>query len=318
MRVPLSRPAYSEEKRCFRMELRKAVALFLGEHKATTVQAYHTPLEMMRDWCGPARQLSDIKPEMLVEYFQVVVYPHGYSPATVQKHVKTIKTFWNWVVNLELVEKSPARAVKGKKLPGAVDRSKAMTDAELAAILSVLRYKPRDYALLMFLADTGCRRGGACGLRLADLDFKALEAEVTEKGDLSRKVTFGEACAEALGRWLAYRGDHHVIKGVFIFSRDGLPIQAETISIIIRRAARVAGIRVLSSHSLRHRKGHQFADARIAPSIAATALGHSDPIVTMTYYYPRDWESAKRALQELVTDPDTLLDAPPNVVKFKG
>ncbi len=300
------------------MQLQKAITLFLGEHKPTTQQAYTTPLQMMRDWIGPARELADIKPALLIEYVQVKLDQQGYSPATRQKHIKSIKTFFNRMVALEELAQSPAKAVKGKKLYGAIDRSKAMTDDELGALLNAVRYKPRDYALLMFLADTGCRRGGAAGLRQQDLDFKNLEAEVTEKGDKPRKVTFGEACADALVKWFAYRDEHYVRRGTYIFSRDGLPIQAETLSIIIRRAAQVAGVRVLSSHSLRHRKGHQFADARIAPSIAATALGHSDPIVTMTYYYPRDWESAKRALQELVTHPDTLLDLPPNVVKLRN
>lgn len=300
------------------MDLRKAIDLFLGEHKPTTQQAYRSALHQMRDWIGPTRLLSDIKPELVVEYFQVVVRKKDYAAATEQKHVKSVKTFWNWCVNLELIERSPARAVKSKKLSRRIDRAKAMTDDELRKLLDTVKFKPRDYALILFLADTGCRRGGAVGLRLQDVDWEAQVAQVTEKGEKPRPAAFGDVCARALATWLAYRGAYFTVEGVYIFSRDGLPMRAENVSLIIRRACKAAGIRTLSSHSLRHRKGHQLADARIAPSIAATALGHSDPMITLTYYYPADWESAEKALRELMTKPDEPVAPSPKVVKFTG
>lgn len=57
-------------------------------------------------------------------------------------------------------------------------------------------------------------------------------------------------------------------------------------------------IRTLSAHSFRHRKGHQFADARINPSVAATALGHESVLTTLQHYYPDDWETAAEAMEE--------------------
>jgi integrase len=83
-----------------------------------------------------------------------------------------------------------------------------------------------------------------------------------------------------------------------------------------KRAAKDAGVRVLSSHSLRHRKGHQFSDAGISVTTAATALGHSDPMITLTYYYPHDWATAKEALQNLATNTADLAAPSPKVVNF--
>jgi hypothetical protein len=50
---------------------------------------------------------------------------------------------------------------------------------------------------------------------------------------------------------------------------------------------------------LRHRKGYQFADGRIAPSVAKTALGHENVLTTLQHYYPDDWERAKTSLEQL-------------------
>ncbi len=41
---------------------------------------------------------------------------------------------------------------------------------------------PRDYALALFLADTGCRVAGVVGLKFGDLDLEHGTAEVFEKG----------------------------------------------------------------------------------------------------------------------------------------
>jgi len=63
----------------------------------------------------------------------------------------------------------------------------------------------RDRALLLFLADTGCRVGGLVGLTLADLNLGRRWAVVNEKFDKSRSVFLSEATAQALREWLDVR-----------------------------------------------------------------------------------------------------------------
>lgn len=284
------------------MQLRKAIALFLGEYKASTRKAYQGALLPMQDWIGPARELSDLKAEHVLEFFQYVIDRKGYSPATRQKHVKTVKTFFNWCVRYDFIQKSPAVAVRGRRLPRTLSRDKAMTDDELHALLEFCKYKPRNRALLLFLADTGCRRAGAAGVRINDLDFKQMRARVTEKGEHQRLVSFGEKTAEAIRHWLAVRSEKTRIKGFYVFSIDGRWMNPELVSQIIRRDCLRIGLRSLGAHSLRHRKGHQFADARIAPSLAATALGHADVTTTIANYYPGDYETAEMHLRALSED----------------
>jgi integrase len=115
-------------------------------------------------------------------------------------------------------------------------------------------------------------------------------------------VSFGENTAQALRNWLFVRPQKHRVTGVYVFSLNGEYMNPEQISQIIRRNCHRIGLRSLGAHSLRHRKGHQFADARIAPTIAAVALGHADVTTTLSHYYPDDYESADRALRELSQD----------------
>lgn len=288
------------------MKLTNAVELFLNEFRPTTKESYSHVLRDMVNYLGPARPLSSLEPHHLIEYSQEIK-SRDYTPGTVHKYVKTLRTFFNWCVKLDLIQKSPASVIKLPRLPKAIDRSKAMTDAELEKILDFVKWKPRDYAMILFLADTGCRAGGVGGLTLDRLDLDNLTAEVIEKGDKKRQVVYGQQTAQAIREWLIQRPPD---AGQYVFSRTEGPLPAHNVSRQIRVACKRVGIRTLSAHSLRHRKGHQLADAKVAPTIAATALGHSDPNITLKHYYPADWESAEKELRRLVHESDEKTTRP--------
>lgn len=291
------------------MQLINAVDLFLGDFQnPSTKKSYYYCLIPMRDYIGPTKPITVITPAHLIEYGQTL-YTKDRAPATVNKHVKAIKHFFRWCVTLELLDKSPATVMHAPRRDLQVPKSKAMTDREFSQLLDYMRWKPRDHALLLFLGDTGCRAAGAANLRIQDIDLDNHTATVTEKFDKSRPVAFGADCAIAIRAWLIKRPK---TAGDYIFSRRPTAMKPDNISLIIRRACQVVNIRSLGSHSLRHRKGHQMADAGIAASIAATALGHSDPAITLQHYYPRDWARAKEALESLAhtTKPNVIIPLP--------
>jgi integrase len=204
-----------------------------------------------------------------------------------------VKIFFNWLVKMDVIEKSPARTLKIQQTNARVEKSKAMSDEELKRVLDWVKWHPRDFALITFLADTGCRAGGAAGLRVEDIDFDNLRAIVTEKGEKTRPVSFEAVCARALRVWLDKRPAK---AGAYVFSETVRPLQAASISQIVTRACIRAGVRPLGSHSLRHRKGHQMAFGLVPPTIAAMAMGHSDPETTMKYY-PAGWAKTDEILR---------------------
>lgn len=283
------------------MELRKAVNLFQGDQTDTTRESYEYPFKYFVEYVGEKCDVRTILPEHLLEYQQKFLKKKRYAPATERKHVKTLKTFFNWLVKLGKIDKSPAAILKVKRLPLYVDRDKAITDDEYGLLLDYCRWKPRDYALLLFLADTGCRIGGAAGLKVSDLDLKNRRGKVTEKGGKTRPVRYGPLCAAAIAAWLLRRPRR---SGPYVFGRKGEYMKPDNISLMIRRACRAVGIRVLSGHAFRHRKGHKLADQKTPITLAATILGHSDPMVTAHNYYPGDWESAERESDKTMTTGD--------------
>lgn len=291
------------------MKLRDAINLFLDEQRPTTRKSYYYVMINMQEYIGPAKPIDEIKSEHLIEYAQNV-RSRDYASATIQKYIKTFKTFFNWLVKMRLLQYSPAQPIKGERLKRNIERSKAMTDEELEKILEFARWKPRDYALVLFLADTGCRASGAAGLTIDDLNLSEHRATVTEKGDKMRLVSYGDESAAAIARWLLQR---NASAGVYVFSHNGNRMISGSLSKVVRRLSIKVGIRSLGPHSMRHRKGHQLADAKVAPSVAATALGHDNPTITLEYYYPADWGRAEEELRKLV-----IKTSPAKVIHITG
>lgn len=295
------------------MNLNQAINLFLGEQIPSTRRSYFYVLAAMRDYLGPARPLDAVTSAALIEYTQSVrARPGVRSPATVNKHIKTIRTFFNWCIRVNLLQPPPPSAgLKAIRQPRAIDRDKAMPDSLYEQLLDFTKWDPRYHALVLFVADTGCRIGGAAGLRWQDVDLERSSAIVTEKGRKTRPVFFGAECAAALRRW---RQQVTFEKGDYVFQKDGARLTADSLGQLFTRICAYAGIGRWGPHSLRHRKGFQFSDARTSPAIAQMALGHEDVKTTLDYYYPHDWDRVREEMEKLA---HKSRQADPKIINFR-
>jgi integrase/recombinase XerC len=294
------------------MHLSQAIELFLGEQTASTARSYFYVLRAMQNYVGPARPLAAVDPALLLAYSQVVrERPTITSPVSINKHIKTIRTFFNWCVKTGLIDQSPAAGLRCVRQPQSVPRAKAMPDEHYRQLVDYAQRRPRYLALVLFLGDTGCRIGGAAGLRWSEINFAERRAIVTEKGGEPRPVWFGRECAYALSRW---RLEHTLRDGDYVFQRHGRRMLNDSLGQLFEKLCRRAGIGAYGPHSLRHRKGHQFADAHVAPSLAAVALGHGSPVTTLTYYYPQDWDRVRAEVEKLAYTSDPQ---PANILRFR-
>jgi len=156
------------------MKLEEALRLFVDSYaNPNTRRAYEGVLEPFVSAIGPKRDVEIITPVDIQRYIadlthRLVRYEgHSRRPAeagalsdfTIRKHIKTIKTFFNWMVRLEILMRSPVR-IQVQKVPIGVRQDRKATDEEVELILRACFGHTRNYALVLFLADTGCRAGG--------------------------------------------------------------------------------------------------------------------------------------------------------------
>lgn len=282
------------------MSLARAIKLFLGEQKLNTRRSYQYVLKYMEQYMHLTglRLLHEIQPDHLIEMIQMVVErPSVKSVKTVNKYIKTVKVFFNWCLKFGFMSPpSPAEAVKRKKEPIAVPRSKAMPNDQYALLVDSVRWQPRAYALVLFLGDSGDRISGAANLKWTDLDLTNRQATVTEKGQEPRPVFYTEDCVLALMRWKLRQAGKD---DGYVFSRDGKTITADALGQFFTRKCIKAGIGNWGPHSLRHRLGHNAYDEGIGAPVVQVMLGHRNMKTTLDSYFPRSYEDAKAAVDLL-------------------
>lgn len=287
------------------MQLSEAIELFIDrpEISAATRRTYQYDLRQMVHYVGD-KPMSEIIPADILRYGNFTNKRKGVqSSFTYNKHVKTMRTFFNWCIKAQIIERSPAAVLSRKKIDERVPKSKAMPDRKLVTLLEYVAetprgWNPREEALVRFLADTGCRISGIANLRVKDLKLDERKAVLYEKGRVeARGVRFGRECSHALSAWLLMR---EPLAGQYVFSTDGHRMTNEALGQYFRRLCQRAGIGSWGPHSLRHRFGHK-AIQKHPVSIVAKMLGDSVE-VTMKHYLPQDEEYVEKAMLEMTTD----------------
>ncbi|MCB0055044.1 MAG: tyrosine-type recombinase/integrase [Caldilinea sp.] len=213
----------------------------------------------------------------------------GLARDSVISYLRAVKRLFNWLAGEGIIGANPAH---GLKLPPAGERNPKAYDLNdfvrlLAATAGESASQRRDRALLLFLADTGCRVGGLSGLRCEDVDLAQRTARLCEKGRRRRVVPFSATTAEALQAWLKVRP---ASDEPWLFVTLGPRVRQQRLSEdavgeVLRRLKRRAGVSGrVNPHSFRHGFAREWLRARGDLATLAQMLGHADPGITLRYY----------------------------------
>ena len=318
------------------LTLQQAVDTWLSQHIASTRKSYRYDINTHVKLVGPALPLDAISPVHMATYSDVI-NQRDYTPRTIRKHVTTIKAFWNWCVRMDFIEKSPARVLRKPKIEEKISREKALPAEDIAILLDYIHRQTtttsresyavavRDYAIFLFLVETGARVGGVASLKIRDLYLDDLFAHTTEKGTKRLKKPFTKDCAAAFRTWLIVRPQTPFQNDfVFISARYNNPLSQGYISQLMRRyAARIKKdwghtLQNRNPHSLRHSLAHRMLDEKISPTHVQTTLGHERIETTLRYYAPNDWESAAEASRSLAIKPASPNRLNRGILKLSG
>ena len=211
------------------------------------------------------------------------------STASIRDHIRACKTFFKFLTAEKKIRTSPATRLEMPKEPQ--HPRVGITDLDRDKLIAAARNSgPRDLALVLFIASTLCRRGGAAGLHWADLDIPNRRALVIEKGDRGRQVYFGETTAAALTAWrTAAPADQDSVFGL-------LP---NSIYQIFRKLAKSAGITTdWNPHNWRHAGARGMIKNHANLAVVSQILGHRDVSTTVRYYGTLDGDELQNAHNE--------------------
>jgi len=210
------------------------------------------------------------------------------SPFTVASRVRSLKRLCNWAVAEGILPDNPAARIETPRPKR--QKPKGIATADLVALIETMDggsvYDLRDKALTFFLADTGARVGGVCGLRVQDIDLDAGLATVTEKRGKTRFVCFTEPTAEALRAWLRVRPTD---KGPWVFvglgaRAKGALTRSGVLQMLKRRAKRAGIEGPVNPHAFRHAFPRHFLLDGGDLGTLSELMGHEGVEITKEYY----------------------------------
>lgn len=193
-----------------------------------------------------ATALAEVTPALLRQYL-AAMRARGCRPHTVRQHYRTLKAWLRWCVREELLPYDPTRRVEPPSAPVSVRWTPSV--AELKQLAAAAKPRPRDYAMLLVLLDTGMRISECMQLTVGDAGRDRVV--VRGKGGRVRVVFFSPRTRWALRRYRATLGALDDAEPLWRCQRTGAPLSmAGALESLQRLGERVLG-RHLGAHALR-------------------------------------------------------------------
>ena len=180
---------------------------YLAEEKqasANTLSSYIRDLTQFQSWLitNNAADLRKVKKDTINEYLLHMNHS-GKSPATVTRSTASIKSFYNYMVQIGAVKTNPAKAVVAMK----VERKypEILTNREVELFLEQPKCVDekgfRDHAMLELLYATGIRVSELIGLNVNDVNLSAGFIRCQSKGK-ERIIPLYPAAVKALSDYI--------------------------------------------------------------------------------------------------------------------
>lgn len=185
------------------------------------------------------------------------------SPGNAHQHFRSLKTFFNWLVDEEEMTRSPMRTMKPPQLPEVA--VPVIPDDALKKLLKACGGKTyearRDTALIMMFLDTGGRLSEVTERTLDKLDLDLNVLHLRGKGDRERPAPFGRATALAMDRYLRALQKHlkrPLEDGDALWwgVKSGRPLTIWGVGTMLKRRCALAGIDHINPHRFRHTLAH--------------------------------------------------------------
>jgi len=226
----------------------------------------------------------------------------GKKPATVNRGLSAVKTFYRFALSRKLVEKDPAHGIIGPKKSKPLPQYVREGDMNrlLDEYLQGDNYnKVRARTIIIVFYETGIRLAELIGLNDEDVDFDSMQLKVTGKRDKQRIVPFGAEMAEALQQYMALR-DTEVERqepGLFL-SNKGRRVSREMVRNLVKQSlSEVTTLKKRSPHVLRHSFATAMLNNGAGLESVKKLLGH-ESLETTEIYTHTTFEQLKRIYNE--------------------
>ena len=248
-----------------------------------TKVAYENDLKQFFDFTG--------KNETEITYADIYDYKVSmseYSSATTARKLTAIKSYFNFLSDMEFISTNPSAKIK---IPKVKNHEKEYIPMDEAKKLLDVAKSPRDKAIIALYLSTGMRVNELINLTVEQ--YEKDEIVFVAKGDKERKVYLNDKCRGYIDEYLKVRKDSG-IDNLFV-SNYGTPMRHDLIAKMLKKNAKKAGLSEdITNHSLRH----SFISAvalENGVAVAREVVGHVNLSTTQRYVHNTE-ETIKNAM----------------------
>lgn len=254
----------------------------------TTVKNYEIDLLNYKEWLEENNlNYLKITKDNIRSYLRYLDQKK-YKNNSVSRHLSSLRTFYSYLVNEELIEtnifKSISSPKKSKKLPNFLQYN------ELEQMLNICDDTPlgiRNRLIIETLYDTGLRVSELINIKLEDISLKSKEIRVIGKGNKERIVYFGEYEIDVLTKYLNEARPlllkNKTNKYLFL-NHLGNKLTDRGVRLIIDDVIKKASIKhKISPHTLRHTFATHLLNEGADLKSVQELLGHSSLSTTQIY-----------------------------------
>ena len=213
---------------------------------------------------------------------------NGLEVSTVNRHISSLKSFFNYLVDESIIKVSPIEEVsslkKTKKLP------KYLSISEVDKLLNIPLNSEFDYrnkAMLELMYGTGLRVSELVSIEYSNIDFENSIIRVNGKGKKERIIPLGEVASYYLKVYLSdYRSKllkRNTYNQVFL-NNHGKPITRQGFNYILENIRELTGIeKEITPHVLRHSFATHLLEGGADIRSIQEMLGHENISTTNIY-----------------------------------
>lgn len=273
---------------------------FRKELDEKTLKAYRIDLRQYFEFIHSEEPNKSEIEEFIIELHK------KYEQKTVKRKIASIKAFYNYLEEEELVEKNPFRRIKvGFKemviLPRIIPRE------EIEQLLNYMyacarkpggsenKYWLRDMCVVEMFFATGARVYEISNIRMECINLNSGLICIMGKGGKERYVQIGEESVLSLLKKY-YQANEEAIKksGYFFVNQRGKRYSEQSIRIMMKKYTKQAGIeRNVTPHMFRHSFATYLIEEGVDVSFVQQILGHSSIKTTQIYIHIAAEKQAK-------------------------
>ncbi|WP_312475213.1 site-specific tyrosine recombinase/integron integrase [Neobacillus sp.] len=249
-----------------------------------TIRGYKIALSQFFSFCP--KKVNEVKAKDVRDWLAMMT-EKGLKPRSVQMKLSALKSFYQYLMEENKLEKSPTLKVrtpqKEDSLPYYLDKR------QLVLLQELTKDNPRERALVETLYATGVRISELMNIKLEDVKWESRQIWIRKgKGNKERYVLFSHDCAERLKAYLNLRD----INSTYLFSNHrGGPLSRDLVELLFRQYTETLGFRV-TPHTLRHTFAAHLAEKGMDFSYIKELLGHAN--INSTRIYTRLMNHARK------------------------